>query len=745
MDAVHGARLRPPATKGETMGSRSAALLLAATALAPLPAFAQQTAAPPAGNTVQEVVVTAQRRSERLQDVPVSITALSSATLASANVTDLRQLVQVTPSLRMDQTGTFTQPTIRGVGSAVTGPGADSNVGLYVDGFYQPSMLGADFDLTNISSVEVLKGPQGTLFGRNATGGAILINTLDPSTTPQGTADFSYRTFNDKRGELYLSGPITDTLSANLSAYGRSSDGFKTDILTGLKDAPVKTFNLRGKLLWKPTDKLRFLLTYSHIDLTDPIAAAYSTFDNNSIGNAIPGAIVARSRFDTAMVDPPQNHSVADGVYLKASYDMDWATLTSWTGYRREADKEQSELDRWETPSRVPTFTATWDQRETTVTQEINLSNSKGPFNWVAGLYYYYDKGAFPFFNFNSGGNIFDAGGDSGVTTNAYAAYADGTYEVVPKLFITGGIRYSDEQQRLFWIGQGGAPDGGTGATSHTWTSVNERANIRYELAPNTNAYFSYSNGFKSGVYNVLPIQTTPINQEGINAYEVGFKTAQSNWRWDVAAYYYQYSNLQFTAYKFIADVGSVSELSNAKAAIIYGLESQLTYNFTPDLDIRLGGAWTHARYDDYANAVLYIPTQIAPGVFAGNGQAPSAAFPNDPNAKGKTMVRAPDFTLTAGADYTRELPYGRMRLSGNLYFSSKVYFDPHDTTWQNDYATLDLKATWISPGDQWSFSVFGDNITDTKYVTQVAEDVFGYGAIYGTPATVGVEATTKF
>ncbi len=718
-------------------------LLLATAAAAPMMARAQAArptaASAPAAEAVgAEIVVTAQKRAERLQDVPVAITALSAGQLAASNVTDLRQLVTVTPALRMDQTGIFTQPTIRGVGSAVTGPGANSNVATYVDGFYQPSQAGNDFDLSNVTQVEVLKGPQGTLFGRNATGGAILVTTKDPGFTASGDAAVSYRSFNDVRGQLYVQTPLGDKLAANLAVYERSSDGFKTDAVTGQHSAPVRTTDIRGKLLFEPTKDLKFVLTLQHANISDPIGAAYSAWRGNSIGNEIPGAVVTTARAKTSFNDQPKNQIQSDAVYLKSQYQMSWATLTSYTGYHKEKDKEVSDLD----VSNAPVFSAFWNQKQDTFTQEFNLGSSgKGPLDWVVGAFYDHDKSGYPHFFFNTA----DVGGAQWVQTNAYAGFADATYQIVHNLYLTAGVRYSDEKQ-TFSYDSPLAPfvTPGTPAVAryaHTWTSVNERAVLRYKFSDDSNVYASYSNGFKSGAYNSLSWAPTPVNPETIDAYEVGFKTAQHGWRFDASAYYYDYKNLQFTAYQFLPNGTSVIELENAAKATIYGADAQLTYNFTRDFDIHLGGAWTHGRYDSFPGAATYTPNSAVIGgttFLVGNTETVT-------DAKGKTLVRAPDFTASIGADYKTDLPYGRLVLAGNVYFSSKVFFDPVNSLSQPGYATLDLKATWVLPNDKWSVSVFGQNVTDTKYVTQLAPSGFGTGAIYGYPAVFGVEVGAKF
>jgi iron complex outermembrane recepter protein len=211
----------------------SAAILAAAgTGLITAPAFAQE--GTEADDSSSDIVVTAQRREEKAKDVPITLTTITAEALGQGDVQQLSDIAKLTPALRFDNYGGFVQPTIRGVGTAVSASGAGSNVGIYVDGFYAPNPLSNDFQLLNVSSVTVLKGPQGTLFGRNSTGGAIQVTTSDPSAETRGIAEVSYGRFNSQKYQAYIT-TGSDTIAFDLAALYRKGDGFVRNIVTGSK------------------------------------------------------------------------------------------------------------------------------------------------------------------------------------------------------------------------------------------------------------------------------------------------------------------------------------------------------------------------------------------------------------------------------------------------------------------------------------------------------------------------------
>jgi len=195
------------------------------------------------------VVVTAQKRSERLVDVPISVAVLDAAQLENAGIQGFQDIDKVAVGTRINRVGIYFQPSIRGITTQVVGVGQENNVAVYVDGFYQPSQVGINTDFDNVKSVQVLKGPQGTLFGRNATGGAILIDTLDPSFTPTAKASVSYGRFNEVIGQGYFSNGLTGKLAFDVSAYWKRSDGYIKDI-GGFDTNPLRDRSLRSKLLF---------------------------------------------------------------------------------------------------------------------------------------------------------------------------------------------------------------------------------------------------------------------------------------------------------------------------------------------------------------------------------------------------------------------------------------------------------------------------------------------------------------
>ena len=242
------------------------AVLLAAAGI-PSVAFAQT----PSSNgsesvaALDEVVVTAQRRSQNILDVPASVTVTTAADLQGAGVDTLSNLSQLVPGLRIDFGGAVVQPTIRGVAGAIAGPGASSTVAVYIDGFVRPDGNGLDAALSDAADIQTLKGPQGTLFGRNTTGGALLISTRGPAFEYQGDARLSYGNYGEVSGSVFLTAPLSETLAGSVSVFGHRSDGFRHNITTGTRDGDYSKEGIRAKLLFKPTDKAELNLAAEHI------------------------------------------------------------------------------------------------------------------------------------------------------------------------------------------------------------------------------------------------------------------------------------------------------------------------------------------------------------------------------------------------------------------------------------------------------------------------------------------------
>jgi iron complex outermembrane receptor protein len=735
-----------------------------------------------------EIVVTAQRRNERQVDVPISITALSAAKLETANVQNLGDIGKITPALRFDSQSAFVQPSIRGIGTGITTSGGGSNIGIYIDGFYSPNPVAADFQLLIVSSIQVLNGRQGTLFGHNTTGGAILITSADPSETTAVQAKASYGSFNAQRYQGYATFGIAKGIAMDVEGIYAKGDGFQTNILdndhhvgayenwtvrTGLKIDVTDGWTILGRYTHSHMDDPSSQLTNSNTDTTiDPTtgqpwgittftAPGLYTTDHDKVAANIP-------RFTTTNSDIGQ---------LTIRGDLGFANIASYTQYRHEHTDQSEDLDQVGLDIfqlGLPIIDKTW-------TQEVLVTSKPGPrLQWTAGVFYFNNQDTWitnidnyvgtPVGRLRLGG--------SGSTTRSLAGFADATYQLTDRLFLTGGVRVSrDSVVNAFWntmfladsyTRTDGtvvpAPNGEVAVPNVHSTKATPRVVLRYKPDDHSSVYASYSKGYKAAITDVGGSCQDPpgytcnkIKPEDVDAFEVGYKYAAHNFSVETAAYYYNYKNLQVSEYLGAA----LAYITNAAKSQIYGLEGSVHYDFDSHLSVDLGGSWNHARYKTFGSvaadgtvtgAPIYASCPTTPfpvgSKYFGSCSPGSFDYVNTDTILHNThMQHTPDFTGNATARYTTGMTQaGQFTLSGNVYYSSSLYFSPSGTQFrQPSYATLQLRAEWLDPSKRFSLAVFGDNVTDTRYRTQVQFNAFGIGAQWNTPATVGVEAGVKF
>jgi iron complex outermembrane receptor protein len=691
--------------------------------------------APAANGELQEIVITAQRRSERLQDVPISITSVTGAALEQKGIIDVAQLPQAIPSLRIDYAGNTVQPSIRGVGSQVAGPGFVSNVGVYVDGYYIPSPGATDINLVDISRVNVLKGPQGTLFGYNATGGAIQITTPTPEQETSGFARVGYGSHNDVNAAFFATTGITPMLAFNIAGSFDRGDGYITNIVTqDHKAGEYHTWSVRPKLLFTPTDNMSFLLVYAHSYNDDPWTNNSIARDKQTIGTIVPGNIIATDRSQVSNNAPNYVHLTSDSATLTSGFKFDFADLTSYTGWRRDLVSQGLEYD--DTPANI--YAAQWTIPDTTFTQEFDLaSKSGGPLQWVVGAFYMDLKDVY---HYNTSSAVSPSGTGAPFNplftstndTKSAAAFGDVTYQVTDKVFLTAGGRYSHDESCLSFDLYP-VPLIGNGCT--TFTNFSPRAVARYQIDSQSSVYGSFTEGYKSGTLPGSSFSFTPVEPEKIHAFEVGYKIANSAVQFNTAAFYYNYKDIQITAY----GANGVSTTRNAAAAHIYGLDGDLTWDVTTDFALNVSGAYTHARYANFPNAIGFrqdlVPASPTFGQFG--------AF--NINADGLFVQRTPDFAGSVGGSYGFSVGGGRLVLNANLFYTSKFYFDSVEQLPQGAYSLLNLRGTWTDRTGRYAVSLFGTNVTDKKYFAQNFTDTFASRAVYGPPALVGGTFTVHF
>ncbi len=722
----------------------SVCALLAPMLLAPQTAFAQDT--PQAAEDSGEIVVTAQRREERSVDVPITITTLGAEELEAANVQSLSDISLVTPSLRFDNQAVFAQPTIRGIGTSVTTSGGGANVGIYIDGFYSPNPLAADFELMNVQSIQVLKGPQGTLFGRNTTGGAILVQSAEPSTDPAARFKLSYGRFDQHRLQGYANYGLSDRVAIDLEGQYRAGDGWIRNIVSGSKkDGKYESWSIRAGLRVELSDSVSLLFRYMHANVDDPTSLLTNVYNEPVLG---PGAanFAPPGTFTTdpdlyAGTNPRYFRSVNDTAQLTLTADLGFANLTSYSQYRAEDVDISQDLDQIALTIfqlGLPVDNETWSQ------EFLFTSKPGSKLQWTAGLFYFQNRDTYRTFIDNNSATIGRVPlGGSSTTAKTFAAFADLTYEITPSLFVTAGGRFShDKIDDAYFI----RPF--TGVRTYVTDAQSEaverdrftpRLVVRYKPGERSSVYASFAQGYKAGILDVGGSTGNPVEPEKVNAFEIGYKYNDRAFSFETAAFYYDYKNLQVSLFQ---GNPPSAQIVNAASSEIYGVEGQLQYAVTDRFKVNAAAAWTHARYKRFINAPVYARCPTV----AGCGGGTSFFIQPGIILTDVTMTRTPEFTGNVGASYEADLGGGELLLSGNLYYTSKFFFGPSGIQFpQKGYEVLALRAQWTDPSDRFSVALWGDNVTDSRYVTQVQYNNFGLGSTWSAPVSYGIELGIKF
>ncbi|WP_298291488.1 TonB-dependent receptor [Novosphingobium sp.] len=690
-----------------------------------------------------EIVVTAQRREEKAKDVPITLTTITADSLGNGDVQQLSDIAKLTPGLRFDNFGGFAQPTIRGVGTAVAASGAGSNVGIYVDGFYAPNPLSNDFQLLNVSSVTVLKGPQGTLFGRNSTGGAIQVTTTDPSAQTRGLAEVSYGRYNSQRYQAYVT-TGTDRIAFDLAGLYRKGDGFVRNIVTGSKkDAAYDAWSIRAGVKLKVSETASLLFRYTHADTDDPTYTAYNSLVVNGVVQSagaalsplIPGGVVAASeRGEVSATSGAEFNSKVDTFQLTGELDLGFGTLRSYSQYRDESSLSFLDLDG----SSLPIFDVEFLITDKIFTQELILtSQGSGPLQWTVGGFYFSDKNRFRYLDGFVAGGPRTLVSRSQTDTTSVAAFADVTYNFGEKFFLTGGLRYSNDKTKNggFFLGPLAGGGGFVPIPEISNDQVTPRVVLRYKPSEASSVYASFTRGHKAAILNAGGFSTVPIAPEKISAFEVGYKYAARGLSFDLSGYYYDYKNLQVASYN-----GTQSLITNAANSRVYGVEGQLAYQVTDHFQFNLAAAYTDAKYNRFLTSPRFDQC-LVPACGAGFGLFVNSTV----DASGFRMARAPEFTGNVGARYETDLAGGKFALSGNLAYTSKIFFDTAQQFSTDGYELLSMRAEWTDRSDRYTLAVYGDNITDSKYYNQILPGQFAVQTVWGQPVTWGVSARAKF
>ncbi|HEX8469829.1 MAG TPA: TonB-dependent receptor [Brevundimonas sp.] len=701
--------------------------------------------------TVGDVVVTARRRDEQLKDVPVAVSALSAERLEQSGAVDITALQQQTPNATV-QIARGSNSTlisfIRGVGQQDPLWGFEPGVGLYIDDVYVARPQGAVLDIFDIQRIEVLRGPQGTLYGRNTIGGAIKYVTKKLSDDPTFLGRATFGAYNEHNFLLSGSVPIGDTLAIGGAVATYNHDGYGKNLNTGMDQYDKDVTAYRASAEWTPSNQLFFRLAYDRVeDNSNPRHGHREV--NSTVGGYTPPASV----YDTNAGITGEQKVVTDGVSLTGEYQInDMVTFKSITAYR--SGDTATVIDFDETP--LPTLDIPAVYSDDQFTQELQLLFTGDRWSGVAGLFYLdgTSSGAFDTIAGNLGLSIAAAGS---VETKSYSAFADFSYDITDRLHASLGGRYTKDDKdatvfRAFYLGATNSPGlGGTPrpifatrtnyAASDSFEKFTPRASVSYDFSDDITGYASVGQGFKSGGWDMrgdaalVPQTVNGYKPETVTTYELGLKGTALDHRLSFAsaAFYSDYTDQQITTQQVATApaVGIASVVDNAGASTIYGFELEGSAFLSDDITANFSVGYLHNEFDQFITLVTGTPVDIS------NIREPQ---------------NSPEWSAYYGMTFRGDILGGVIRVTPSLsYRSSYHLFDTPDPILdQKGYVLADAAVTWAAPNGHYEIGLFGRNLTDQEY--RVGAYSFpgatynnSISAFYGPPRTYSVQLTVKY
>lgn len=711
-------------------------------ALAHLPLLAQEQQAS-GSMELEEVIVTASKREELESKLPIAISVISARSLEDRSVVMMEDALNNVPNMTVEaNVSSNPNISIRGVSSSTNNIGIEAGVGMQVDGIVlgRPSYF--DTALIDVQRIEVLRGPQGTLYGKNTTGGLINVVTGRPSQELEAEADLTFGDYDLKQMRGYMSGGITDTVSARAAFTVLEREGWAEDRNPANPDLQSADFaGARGQLLFEPNDDLDILLSgfvskdKGIQNFQDVIGGALAPVDGND-------------GYDRSIYNNEKNHFVRDisGLSMTVDWNVSSYTLSSITGLLENEwsnfnDQDYTMLDILATGS---------DQEQDQFTQEFRIaSNSDSTFSWIAGLFYFNQD--------NSGVNRATLGETtppligapyfpgyeeaatttSAIETESIAGFVSGTWQFTNAWSLTAGVRYTKEDKSMdyeqtleLWEVAPGFPLGIITAfaapvapTHQKLSDSKPSGDIALSFTPNDdlNVYGRIANGFKAGGFDSTTSATSDpgdlrFDPETINSFEIGVKSflAERRVRLNAAVFYLDWEDKQeqfFNGANFIT--------SNAASASNMGVEVEIEAFLTPELIVSGGLGHQDGEYDDFND--------------------PTTGVDNSGNA----LPNAPDWTGFLALDYTHVLPGGwEMAMRAEARYNDKSYGDSvNDERWATEaYTNIDGRLGITSPSGKFGISLWGKNLTEEDYFLGGFE-FFGtaYAAI-NAPRTYGIE-----
>lgn len=765
------------------MGKPSLSAALTLPALVTLASLSPQASAQE--GMLEEVVVTAQKRSESLTDVPISIGVMSAESLAKTGVRQLREVAEFVPNLTISSgNDSSTAIRIRGVGTNTRNIGFDTRVGVYVDGVYMGQSLAQNLDILDLERAEVVRGPQGTQFGRNTVAGAINLITRKPSEERELELYGEVGNYNSHRVSAIGNLPLSDRLALRVSVLDHGRDGLVDNITTGTEHNERDGTSFRGQLQYQGD---RFTATlaadYLESDRVSYFGSAVSDWSGTVPNTEAPGRFEIANNIDNFEEREIWGTSLNLSVDLPADH-----SLTSITAYRDNSIERGQDTDH----SSLDLLRVDYPDAYEQLTQEFQLFSPEGQrLQYVAGLYLYREEAsssrraivgpeigtvlqalapplapAGPLFAESFAGTL------GTVDTDSWAVYLNGTYELSDRWTLGFGARYTDETREVdydlvgsvvdlgfvqvptaavFGVAVGPVVDGLTRLNfqdDQEFDDFSPMVSLSYALTENSNVYLKYAEGFKSGGFNVdfvsedLLDDGIDFDPETVTSWELGLKgeTADRSLRYSLSAFLMEFEDYQLNQFIQLSNNTSTITIQNAAEVTSEGLEAEVTWYPTAALMLQGSLGYNNAEFDS----------------FPGGGSVRNPAGVGS-DLGGNKLPQAPEWSSALALQYNLPLTGTNGELVTRLDWTySDEYFTTEDNVsvaapgsaieWGrvDSYSLLNGRIGYAS-GDSWSVYLWGRNLLDEDYTFAWPSDFLGTVAEFpGDPRTYGVELTWR-
>jgi iron complex outermembrane recepter protein len=732
------------------------ALTVAVASMTAAGAFAQN-----AQPVFEEVIVTAEKKAESLQDLSQAVTALSGDDLNARQITSFVDLSAVAPGVNIAKNEGFkTVITIRGVGNEANQNAiANPSVSYHLDGIYVASPFALQTDFLDLERIEVLRGPQGTLFGQNSTGGAINVITKAPTTDEvYGTADLTVGDYDLVRARGAINLPLGDSVAMRASVASNKRDGFTENLTLGQDLDDADSISGRVRMLIEPSDTFRAHLTAQY-------------FEEERNGAAQKGLLDPTRDSRKLRQDSRADYELESQLYSAVlEWDLPSFTVKSLTSYQNDdilvnRDNDRNDINALAPYTQLPSYFNPETNEQTTVTQEINLISADpafGKLDWVAGVFYLdteidisilerldfgFDGTFDPFtvedvYNFNGDFGFIS---DSKPERDSTSIYGQGTWHFDDSWRMVAGLRYTEDEvysEVTNFYGRNG-----TEILEVESDKVTGRLVLEHDFGDATMGYVSYTRGFKPGGSNltfgheeeIAPIVVLPVfDEELVDAYEIGLKTdlADGRIRMNGAAFYYDYEGLQYQATDPEVFQGGVGNIPESE---IYGAELEFAAFVTDNLVLDARMAWLETDITKSHLALDNVESEAATNALLAQGfplfgpeiQVARAAAIQD--VKGNELAKTPGFTGNIALNYISDIGSlgefnGTLQYTYRGDFKHRI-FNNSETDVVGSYDVIDLVLGFRPNNGDWVVELIGKNLTDEDGINARFTDVFGVGA----------------